>query len=191
MIAKIHMYSQAGLTRTKGHCTLLAALIFAATGCATSYQRPQEAVKAPPLPEPQQEISRPDPLSYGMVTGKVKKNETTQQDLLDMFGGPSTMTTDRDGTEVWMYDKTTTTTSSGYASSSANADKSEAAVMAGFFGLSVPLGVGGAVGASRNEGATARQGSNSTTRSVKTITFIVKFNPDKTVKDYSVRQASY
>lgn len=153
--------------------------------------RPQEYVSAPPVQPPPSDSSRPDTLSYGMVTGKVKKNETTQQDLLELFGGPSTMTTDRDGTEVWMYDKTATTTSGNYASSQSSARQSEAAVMAGFFGLPIPGIIGGGAAASRTEDASASQGNSFVSRSVKTITFIVKFNEDKTVKDYSVRQASY
>lgn len=171
---------------------LLVASIISLSGCMTSSRQYQEQLKAPPLPVPEvQESTHADPLSYGMVTGRVKKNVTTQQDLIELFGGPSVMTTDRDDTEVWMYDRTSTVSSSSYASSSTDADHSEAAVMAGFFGLSVPLGVGAAGGAYRGQSANVAKGSNSATHSVKTITFIVKFNPDRTVKDYAVRQASY
>ena len=182
--------------RKNSTCPLFAYVLIGAfavllSGCMTYQPPPQERVRAPALPPPQVDQSSPDTLSYGMVTGRVKKNETTQQDLLELFGGPSTMTTDREGTEVWMYDKTTTTTSSSYSSSDSYANKSDAAVMAGFFGLSVPLGVGAGGVKSGNEGASAAQGRNSVTHSVKTLTFIVKFNPDRTVKDYSVRQASY
>lgn len=167
-------------------------IMFSGSGCMmTTGGRPQEYVSAPPVQAPQTDATRPDTLSYGMVTGKVKKNETTQHDLLELFGGPSTMTTDRDGTEVWMYDKTATTTSGSYASSESSAQQSEAAVMAGFFGLPIPGIVGGGASASRSETAAARQGNSFVSRSVKTITFIVKFNEDNTVKDFAVRQASY
>src|SRR5262249_46872385 len=35
-------------------------------------------------------------LSYGTATGLVKKGVTTQQELLEMFGGPNVMTTDKE-----------------------------------------------------------------------------------------------
>lgn len=116
----------------------------------------------------------------------VKKGVTTQAELLELFGGPSVMTTDKDGTEVWMYDKTATTvqgTSAGAASATA---ESEAAAMGAFLG-----GIGVGVGATKSSSGQTTQTSHSGSSSVKTLTFIIKFNPDKTVKDYSVRQASY
>ena len=63
--------------------------------------------------------------------------------------------------------------------------------MAGFFGIPLVAGVGGAKRSDNEQSAQISQGAGSVTRSVKTITFIIKFNPNKTVKDYSVRQASY
>lgn len=163
------------------------------TGCqTTNNSAPQATVRAPDLPPPVASAGDPpSALSYGMVTGRVNKGVTTQQDIIDLFGGPSTMTTDKDGTEVWMYDKTASTTSGNYAHSGSQASRSEASVMAGFFGIPLVAGVGGSKGSANDQSAQISQGAGSVTRSVKTITFIIKFNPDKTVKDYSVRQASY
>jgi hypothetical protein len=113
---------------------------------------------------------------------------------MELFGGPSVMTTDKDGTEVWMYDKTTSSVSGSYANSGSQATKSEAAAMGAFFGFpafSGVGGVGGGIGASSSQSAQVSQGTQNVERRVKTITFIIKFNADKTVKDYSVRQASY
>ena len=42
------------------------------------------------------------------------------------------MTTDKDGTEVLMYDKTASTTSNNYSHSGSQASRSEASAMAGF-----------------------------------------------------------
>lgn len=126
-----------------------------------------------------------------MVTGRVKKGETTQQEILELFGGPSTMTTDKDGTEVWMYDKTASTVSGTHAQSSSQADKSEASVMAAFLGIPLFAGVGAARASTQSQSAQVSQGQTNVTRSVKTITFIIKWNEDKTVKDYAVRQSSY
>lgn len=153
---------------------------------------PQEIVKAPELPPPPVVAGdQPSTLSYGMVTGRVKKGVTTQQEIIDLFGGPSTMTTDKDGTEVWMYDKTTSTVSGNYAQSGAQADKSEASVMASFLGIPLVIGTFSTNATAQSQSAQSSQGTSTITRSVKTITFIIKFNEDKTVKDYAVRQASY
>ena len=63
--------------------------------------------------------------------------------------------------------------------------------MASFFGFEIPLGVAGAGGISKGQETSTNQGQHTYTSSVKTITFIVRFNLDKTVKNYDVRQASY
>lgn len=162
-------------------------------GCETANTPPpQAAVRAPDLPPPPAPATEsPSALSYGMVTGRVKKGVTTQQEILDLFGGPSTMTTDKEGSEVWMYDKTASTVSGGYSQSASQAEKSEASVMAAFLGIPFLAGVGGGKTASNSQSAQVSQGQTSMTRSVKTITFIIKFNEDKTVKDYAVRQSSY
>lgn len=175
-------------------CTPLAAFLsLLLNGCQHTVQpAPHSIVQAPtlPPPTPQPPVSA-SALSYGMVTGRVQKGVTTQQELLELFGGPSTLTTDRDGTEIWMYDKTTSTVTGSTAQSSAQAGRSEAGVMAAFLGIPLVAGVGGAKTTSSNESAQVSQSASSVTRSVRTITFILKFNADKTVKDYAVRQASY
>ena len=174
-------------------------------GCETANTTPppQATVQAPVLPPPPAEpAAPPSALSYGMVTGKVQKNGTTQTEIIELFGGPSTLTTDKDGTEVWMYDKTTSTTSGNYAQSSAQnsaqAEKSSASALAAFLGLPMFGGIGGVGGSasssnsqSAQQSAQVGQGQSTVTRSVKTITFIIKFNQDKTVKDYAVRQSNY
>lgn len=192
--------------RTAGFC--LPGLLLALVGCQTTnnsspgaiVKSPQEIVKVPELPPPPPPAGdQPSTLSYGMVTGRVKKGVTTQQEIIELFGGPSMMTTDKDGTEVWMYDKTASTVTGSYAQSGSQASRSEASIeantMAAFFGIPLVAGVGRTTG-SANTSATAQsaqvgQGTGTVTRSVKTITFIIKFNADKTVKDYAVRHANY
>ena len=46
--------------------------------------------------------------SNGTVTAQVQKGKTTQIDLLQAFGGPNISTTDRDGVETWVYERTAT-----------------------------------------------------------------------------------
>lgn len=171
---------------------LLAAVLLAGCETTNSTPPPQATVQAPALPPPPVEPGNPpSALSYGMVTGKVQKNMTTQTEIIELFGGPSTMTTDRDGTEVWMYEKTTSTTSGSYAQSGAQSDRSEASSMAAFLGIPLLGGVGGSSAKASSQSAQVSQGQNTVTRSVKTLTFILKFNADKTVKDYAVRQSNF
>ena len=151
---------------------------------------PQASVKAPELPSPPAASSTeaPSPLSYGTAT-TVKKGVTTQVEIMERFGAPSVMTTDKDG-EVWMYEKTSSTVSSSQAQSGSASERKSAAAMALFFGLPPVVG-GGAASTSGKDAANVTQGTQQVTQSVKTITFIIKFNLDKTVRDYSVHQAVY
>ena len=134
---------------------------------------------------------KPSALSYGTATGLIKKGITTQQELLEMFGGPNVMTTDKDGDEVWVYDKTASTISGNSNQKGKETSQSEAGNMAYYFGIPLIGGVSRLNGSAKDQ--SNREGHTETdlTTSVKTITFIIKFNMDKTVKGYSVRQASY
>lgn len=89
-----------------------------------------------------------------------------------------------------MYEKTASTTSGNYQQSAAQSARSEASSMAAFLGLPL-LGVGGSSERASAQSAQVAQGASTVTRSVRTMTFIIKFNADKTVKDYAVRQSSY
>jgi hypothetical protein len=130
-------------------------------------------------------------LSYGTATGLIKKGVTTQHELLELFGGPSVMTTDKDGAEVWMYDKTTSTLSGNSDQNGKQATQSDATAMARYLEIPLIAGVGQVKGSNKEESSHESRSQNAVTSSIKTITFIIKFNPDKTVKDYSVRQAAY
>lgn len=121
----------------------------------------------------------------------MKKGVTTQLEVMDKFGGPDVMTTDKDGIEVWVYDKTTSTVTSSSAQSGSQASHSEASAMAGYLGVPFIAGVAGAKSTADGQSAKVSQGTGKVERTAKTITFIIKFNPDKTVKDYAVRQSKY
>lgn len=172
------------------NCACALALV---AGCAANYTSPPQAtVKAPELPalaSPPSE--QPSALSYGMVTGRVKKGVTTQQEILELFGGPSTMTTDKSGGEVWMYDKTTSTVFSSSAQSGSQAMRSDASRMAAFLGIPLVAAVGRESVTASSQAAQVSQGAGAVTHSVKTITFILKFDESKLVKDYAVRQSTY
>ena len=70
---------------------LAATLIVAAVGCASS-KRGQDA--------------RSGALTAGMVEKSVVIGQTTQTEVIEMFGPPDILS-HRDGREVWTYDKTT------------------------------------------------------------------------------------
>lgn len=158
-----------------------------AEGAKSPVPNPSGAVKPPDVPAPPPASN----LRYGGVTGFVKKGVTTQLEIYERFGAADVTTTDKDGIEVWMYDKTTSTVSGTQASTSSEAGKSEASAMAAFLGIPFIAGVGGAKESSKSQTDRTAQGANTVTRTSKTITFIIKFNEDKTVKDYAVRQANY
>jgi hypothetical protein len=117
-------------------------------------------------------------LSYGTVTSQVVKGKTTQADLLQLFGGPNITTTDNDGVETWVYERSVTQTDAASRDQSWQA----AANLSVFFGH----GSGG-VQAGGGQNAAA----SSTTTSFRSLTVVVKFSGDKTVKDYSVRASQF
>ena len=121
---------------------------------------------------------QPNSLSYGGVTSQVQKSRTTQLELLQMFGGPSISTTDGEGTEVWVYERSVTETERRNKS-----DGWQAAANLGGFFSAVGVAGGGSTGKSSE--------SSSTTTSFRSLTVIVKFNPNKTVKEYSVRASQF
>jgi hypothetical protein len=124
---------------------------------------------------------RPSNLSYGTITATIKKNVTTQTDLLEMFGGPNVTTIDRDGSEVWHYERQSSMTDTA----GSQQDKNFNAFVGGGAG-----GGGAVVGGGVSGGSKSSNDQRRTVNSIRTLTLIVKFNADRTVKDYTSR-ASY
>jgi hypothetical protein len=129
---------------------------------------PAQAMSAPPAQ------TTASALSYGAVTSQVVKDKTTQADLIQLFGGPSIATTDNDGVETWVYQRSLSVTDV----SSRNENWQAAAGLSVFFGHASGNVQGG------GGQSTA---SSSVATSFRSLTVVVKFNPNKTVKDYSVR----
>lgn len=113
-------------------------------------------VAAEPTTEPQGNT-----LTYGMVKKNIKVGQSTQEDVIKLFGSPDNMVM-RKNKEIWVYDRyrveTDTTTSSGY-------------------GTILLAGGGGS--------------STSTSTRVKTITVIIDFNSNSIVEDFSMRVGGY
>ena len=160
---------------------LFAALLAVAlVGCAS--QAPNERVAAKVENPAAGTTERPSSLSYGTVTSVVKKGQTTQMDLLNLFGGPNISSTDADGSEVWVYERTTSTTDTAGAQDSKNLE-----AFFGAGGSAGPVTLGGGVAGGTRSSNDARR----TSLSVRTLTVVVKFNADKTVKDCQTRAAYF
>lgn len=119
-----------------------------------------------PPPDKRRAIQR-DPLSYGAVTSKVKRNETTQEEIVRLFGAPNITTINSDGEEVWVYDRISNDTQThGW---------SEARRFCHFFVL----------------GTYSSKYGSGRSSSTRTLTVIITFNKNKSVKEYSARATQF
>ena len=78
----------------KAKIFILVLFLIFASGCATV--------------EPPQKSN----LTPGMVKSKIIKGQTTQNEILEVFGAPNIITKNKSGNEVWTYDKVSIETSS-------------------------------------------------------------------------------
>lgn len=97
-------------------------------------------------------------LTVGMIKSRVVKGETTQNDILNIFGSPNLITKNRSDREVWSYNKMST----------------EGAESSG--GWSVLFA------------GSSHSARNTTTN---TFDFIVTFDDEDVVEDYSIISSSY
>ncbi len=109
------------------------------------------------------------------VADAVCKGVTTQADLLKRFGGPNLTTYDQAGREVWIYERSTTQTDVRANSSSAQGT----AQLGLFFSL---FSAGDSAEAGKSSG------SLQSATSIRAITVIVTFDPDRKVAEYEVRE---
>lgn len=137
----------------------------------------EKSVTSPPNPTPPNQAGA-SALSYGTVTATVVRNKTTQYELIQMFGGPNISTVDGEGLETWIYERSVSQTDVA----SKNQDWQAHANFGAAFG-----NVQGGAGTS---GGQSSSGS-STASTFRSLTAIVKFNPDKTVKDYALRASQF
>ena len=150
----------------------------ALAGCAGPSLPPSGTVPAPASALTAGAPVTASALSYGSVTSQVQKGKTTQLELLQIFGGPSISTTDRDGVETWVYERTST-----QSDVQSNAQSAQGAASLGAFFKFVNVDVSGSTGRSLS--------GTSAATSVRSLTVIVKFAADKTVADYSVRASTF
>jgi hypothetical protein len=110
---------------------------------------------------------------------QVRKGETTQGDLIRLFGGPNLTTFDEAGRETWIYERIQTQTDVRTSSQTSQTT----ARLGLFFGSD---GAGDAAGQ-----ASAKDTVTRTTSAVRSMTVIVKFAPDRTVYDYTIRETYF
>lgn len=121
-------------------------------------------------------------LTAGMVKRHVKANETTQADVLKVFGAPNIITRDRDGREVWTYDRQSMASAAEVADW--NAGGSAAAMAGGIAGDSV-VGGGAVVGGSAGKSSSAGQVSSAT------FTLMVTFDENDIVRDCRMQATQF
>ncbi len=81
----------------KSSLNAIVILCLACSGCTTP-QSPQKSNLTP-----------------GMAKTRIVKGETSQNDILEVFGPPNIITKNKSGNEVWTYDKVSIDTSSSGA----------------------------------------------------------------------------
>ena len=104
-------------------------------------------------------------LTAGQVSLTLKKNSTTQQQVIEAFGSPNLVTQSADGDEIWTYQKHAVVSNSSSSG----------------FGATIIL-LGGSSSTSGFE------------QSSRTMTLVIKFkeiNGVKTVVDFSSRSSSF
>lgn len=104
-------------------------------------------------------------LTAGQVSLTLRKNITTQAEVVEAFGAPNVVSNSSDGTEIWTYQKNATVTNSSSSSS---------------FATIIFAGIG--------------KNKTGFEQSSRTMTLIIKFkeiNGVKTVVDFSSRYSSF
>jgi len=117
------------------------------------------ACAAPTAPPPAEDSS---PFTHGNAQLKLVKGETTQAEVLEVFGAPNVATIDGGGREVWTYQKHATVSSASSSSS---------------YWTVVLLG--------------GEQLRGQAERSSRSMTLILKFDETDTLYDFRSRSTSF
>jgi outer membrane protein assembly factor BamE (lipoprotein component of BamABCDE complex) len=126
---------------------LIAASTFILGGCAT---------------QPKPVTTRNSELTHGNVQMNLKVGETTQTQVLEVFGAPNITSTDGSGQEVWTYQRSASVTQSSSSSS----------------GWTILL-------AGSNRSAAGFE------QTQRTMTLIIKFSDKKLVSDFRSRASEF
>jgi hypothetical protein len=135
--------------------------------------------KSPDLPYSNKQKSN---LTAGMVKKNVKVGDTSQTDILAIFGAPNIITRDRQGHEVWTYDRQSIASASEIAAWNAGANG-----VVGAGGLVGDAVVGGAAGLSGSTGKSGTAGQVSSA----TFTLMISFDDNDMVIDYRMQATQF
>lgn len=154
-----------------GSAAIIIIFLLFANGCVKA--------KVPDLPYSNRQKSN---LTAAMVKKYVKVGTVSQNDILSVFGAPNIMTRDREGHEVWTYDRQSMASSSEIAAW--NAGGTGAAMAGGLAGEAV-VGGGAVLGGSAGKRSTAGQVSSAT------FTLMISFDDNEIVSDYRMRATQF
>ncbi|MCG8405828.1 MAG: outer membrane protein assembly factor BamE [Phycisphaerales bacterium] len=113
--------------------------------------------------------ARPSSLTPGAAKKHIKVGQTTQAEVVEIFGTPNIVTR-KHGSDMWVYDKV-------------SSKQTSSAFVAG--------GFGGGVGGSGLGGGGIGGGVGSTERSETTVMLIVYFDENDVVRDYKISQTKF
>ena len=114
-----------------------------------------------PAKQADENLALSNKLTYGMAKKHIKSGETTQAEVLELFGSPDNMVL-KNGKEMWIYDRFRVETETSSAT-----------------GYGTILLAGGSANSSR------------TSTYTKTITIIINFTKDSVVVDFNMRVGGY
>jgi hypothetical protein len=135
--------------------------------------------RSPELPYSNQQKSN---LTAGMVKKYVKVGVATQTEIISVFGAPNIITRDKDGHEVWTYDKQSMASASEVAEWNSSGG---AGAIAGGLAGDVAIGGGATVGGSSGKSSSAGQVSSTT------FTLMIQFDDKDVVRDYRMMATQF
>lgn len=127
-------------------CGMLAVMVATLAGCS----------------KPQPVTTRNSELTHGNVQMNLKVGESTQTDVLEVFGAPNITSIDSTGQEVWTYQRHATVTQSSSRS--------------GYW--TIVLAGGG-------------RSSSGYEQTSRTMTLMIKFDENKVVSDFKSRASNF
>lgn len=113
-------------------------------------------------------------LTHGNVQLNLRVGETTQLEVIEVFGAPNVTTMDGEGREVWIYRRHATVTAS---------ESKSGGFVIGLLAIGGVLGGGGGLSGSKS--------SSGFEQSSQVMTLIIKFNEAKIVSDFRSRSSSF
>ena len=120
-------------------------------------------------------VEKEDKLTLGTVQSKIKKG-MNQTEVLEVLGSPNIVTKNKNGNEVWTYDKVGSSQSS---TSGVSATYGQAQLNQGFWAF--------LFGGTTNS---AQSSSDNSTES-KSLTVIITFDSNSTVSDFTYQSLKY